>query len=58
MKIVNEPCTICQSSEDEVGCVEIDEAGVVACEGCRRQGSALPSTGMLYAERLRAEGAQ
>ena len=55
MKIVDKPCSICPAPEDEVGCVEIDAEGVVACEGCRRQGLALPSAGMLHAMSLRTE---
>ena len=34
--IVNDPCTLC-TPNDEVGCVERDDAGLVACEGCRRE---------------------
>jgi hypothetical protein len=40
MTVVSRDCPVCDTTEDEVGAVLKDAKGVVACEGCRRQGKA------------------
>ena len=40
MTVVSRDCTVCATTEDEVGAVLKDKKGVVACEGCRRAGKA------------------
>lgn len=40
MILLDANCQFCPTPEDEVGCVERDDNGVVACEGCRRAGLA------------------
>jgi len=40
MTIMNLDCTVCPDPVEEVGAVLKDKNGVVACEGCRREGKA------------------